>query len=228
MSTPHDRARMREQVDRHVRLAEAMKEKEASGEYEPAKLPKPTVEQVIDYLWRHGHEPEVTTREQMEAVRKRAEKILVVGIITGTEDHALLLKIEEELGIDRYALMRRHLAKDQKAMTWGDKLELETNPEHAYIVRHRNKSYEDRVHYEYMSGNVRPRVPGVDHGQMIEYLWENGILEPARTEAAWEQAFTYADHVLVKGQFDIEPERRFLRECEAKHGIFREEGDPYA
>lgn len=223
MSTPEQVARMREQLDRFVPLAEAWRNLEDSGEYRPANIPRPTVEQIIDYLWRHGLEPVATTRDELEAVRGRAERILAVGIITGTDDYNLLLEIEAEIGIDHGALMRRHLAKDQVPSTWGDDLQPGTNPEHRYMVRHRFKTYDDWVHYEYMSGNARPLVPGVDHAQMIEYLWENGIFEPATTQRDYDEVFTYADHVLVKGQFDVEPEREFLRDCEAKHGIFRED-----
>ena len=215
---------MKKALARHMKIAHGVRAAQEADGYEPREDTRPTKAQVIDYLWRHGLEPEATTRAEYEAVAKRAEHILTLGIITGSEEHNLVLAIEEELGIDRKALFWEHEAREEKkARIRGEQLRL--TAEGVTVAQqtfdNRLNSAEAWVHYEYMFGDIEPRVPGVNHKQMLDYLFDNGILPKPKTGDEHRATIRLADEVLIKGQLGSEFHVNLLRACEEAHGINR-------
>ena len=64
--TPEQQARIKKQIERHIKIAEGARAAQDADSYERRKDTRPTREQVIDYLWRHGMEPEATTRAEYD------------------------------------------------------------------------------------------------------------------------------------------------------------------
>ena len=223
--TPEQLARMKKQLARHIKIAEGMRAAQDADGYERRKDTRPTRSQVIDYLWRHDMEPEATTRAEYEAVAKRADHILQRGIFTGTEDYHLMLAIEKELGIDRKALFYEHEAQQEKKKARVREERQQLNAEGATVAQqtfdNRLNSAEERAHLEYMSGDIKPRVPGINHKQILDYIFDNGILSKPKPGDEHRATIRLADEVLIKGQLGSQFHRDLLRACEAAYGINR-------
>ena len=207
-----------------MKIAEGMRATEEADGYERREDTRPTQAQVIDYLWRHDMEPEATTRAEYEAVAKRADHILFSGIITGTENYNLVLAIEEELGIDRKALFWEHEAQQEKKARVREEqqgLAADGVTVAQQTFDNRFNSAEEWAHFEYMTGNVQPLVPGVNHKQVLDYFFNNGILPKPKTGDEHRATLRLADEVLIKGQLGSEFHVNLLRACEEAHGINR-------
>ena len=114
-----------------------------------------------------------------------------------------MLVIEEELGIDRKARFWKHEAKQEKQAKIRkeqQRLTAEGVTVAQQTFDNRFNSAEEWAHFEYMFGDIEPWIPGVDHKQMIDYLFDNGILPEPKTGDEHRDAVRSADEVLIKGQ----------------------------